>query len=200
MGNLQDSEIDWDSLVYTSAPDEIKKYKLPEQAVLFNRTNSPELVGKTSIYRGNPRAIFAGYLIHVETLESYLPEFINLVLNSPRAKDWCREVKSDGVSQSNISASKLAEFPVPICPVDEQSELISVAYNSLELRNSLQRYTNQSTADLTSLTQSLLAKAFRGKLVPQDPHDEPASKLLERIAKERKKDTQKSRKRGSKKS
>src|SRR5690606_18180314 len=52
MGNLQDGKIDWTSLAYTSDPEEIKKYKLFAGDVLFNRTNSPELVGKTSIFRG----------------------------------------------------------------------------------------------------------------------------------------------------
>lgn len=70
MGNLQNGEIDWSDLAYTSDDNEIEKYKLNLGDVLFNRTNSPELVGKTGIYRGNHPAIFAGYLIKLIILRS----------------------------------------------------------------------------------------------------------------------------------
>ena len=63
MGNLQRGRIDWRDLVYTSDKDEISRYSLEPGDVLFNRTNSPELVGKTSLYRGERPALFAGYLI-----------------------------------------------------------------------------------------------------------------------------------------
>ena len=61
MGNIQDEEIDWSDLVYSSDPDEIQRYSLRPNDVLFNRTNSPEHVGKTAIVRGKREAIFAGY-------------------------------------------------------------------------------------------------------------------------------------------
>ena len=67
MGNLQNGEIDWTDLKYSIDVVEIEKYLLQEGDVLFNRTNSPELVGKTSIFRGEQKAIYAGYLIKIET-------------------------------------------------------------------------------------------------------------------------------------
>ena len=57
MGNIQNGLLDWTNLVYTSDPVEIEKYRLREGDVLFNRTNSPELVGKTALYRGEQDAI-----------------------------------------------------------------------------------------------------------------------------------------------
>jgi type I restriction enzyme, S subunit len=63
MGNIQSGALDWEDLVYTSDPAEINKYLLTSGDVLFNRTNSPELVGKTAVFRGERKAIFAGYLI-----------------------------------------------------------------------------------------------------------------------------------------
>ena len=62
MGNIQDGKLDWENLVYTDDKDEIAKYLLRRNDVLFNRTNSPELVGKTAIYKSEMPAIFAGYL------------------------------------------------------------------------------------------------------------------------------------------
>lgn len=64
MGNLQHGEIEWNDPVYSNNEADNEKYKLKDGDVLFNRTNSPELVGKTSIYRGQQPAIYAGYLIN----------------------------------------------------------------------------------------------------------------------------------------
>ena len=60
MGNLQGGEIDWSNLAYSNDEEDNEKYSLSPGDVLFNRTNSPELVGKTSIYRGEFPAIYAG--------------------------------------------------------------------------------------------------------------------------------------------
>ena len=65
MGNVRDGEIDWSDLVYSSSFEEMKKYRLKRNDVLFNRTNSAEHVGKTAIYRGEREALFAGYLIRL---------------------------------------------------------------------------------------------------------------------------------------
>jgi len=70
MGNIQNFRLDWSDLVYSDDEEEIQKYWLQRNDVLFNRTNSPELVGKTAIYLGERPAIFAGYLIRVNQLES----------------------------------------------------------------------------------------------------------------------------------
>lgn len=65
MANLQEGKLDWTDLVYTNDKDEIEKYRLTPGDVLFNRTNSPALVGKTALYSGEREAIFAGYLIRI---------------------------------------------------------------------------------------------------------------------------------------
>ena len=107
MGNLQGGEIDWKNLAYSDDKNDIKKYKLSTGDVLFNRTNSAELVGKTSIYRGEYPAIYAGYLIKLDYDRNILSgEYLNYVLNSPNAKEYCNRVKTDGVNQSNINAKK----------------------------------------------------------------------------------------------
>ena len=67
MGNIQSGEIDYSDLVYSSDRDDIVKYTLIKNDLLFNRTNSAEWVGKTAIYRGNMPAIYAGYLIRIRT-------------------------------------------------------------------------------------------------------------------------------------
>ena len=78
MGNLQGGKIDWNDLVFTDDAAEIAKYKLRTGDVLFNRTNTIDLVGKTSIYDGEQPAIFAGYLIRINVLYEVLnSRFLN---------------------------------------------------------------------------------------------------------------------------
>lgn len=158
MGNVQSGEVDWSSLKFSSTDEEIEKYQLPIPAVLFNRTNSRELVGKTAIYRGDRQAIFAGYLVHARHASGIDPEYLNLVLNSPMARKWCWEVKSDGIGQSNISASKLSLFPLPLPPLGEQQRIVSATDRLLhqcrELRSALAARAEEAESVALRLTAS----------------------------------------------
>jgi type I restriction enzyme, S subunit len=181
MGNIQNGEIDWSDLVYTSDEDEIRKYALKQNTVLFNRTNSPELVGKTGIYRGERQAIFAGYLIRINNFDVLQSSYLNYCLNTDYAKGFCLRVKTDGVSQSNINAQKLAHFEVPLCRTSEQQEIIRRVESLFKTAEGIEARYHKAKAYADKLTQSILARAFSGELVPQDPTDEPAAELLERI-------------------
>jgi len=193
MGNIQDGEIDWNDLVYTSDDEEIKKYKLNPGDILFNRTNSPELVGKTAIYRGEHPAIFAGYLIKIHYFKELDSSYLNVCLNTTYAKHFCMKVKTDGVSQSNINAQKLGKFEVPFCPLEEQHEIVRRVEALFKLADVVEKRVAAATARAEKLTQAILAKAFRGELVPTEaelarrerrPY-ETASELLARINSER---------------
>jgi len=181
MGNIQDMALDWSDLAYTSDEQEIEKYALTSGDVLFNRTNSPELVGKTAIYRAEQPAIYAGYLIRIKCGSRLLPQYLNYCLNSPVGRQYCWSVKSDGVSQSNINAKKLAAFSFLLPSLEEQVEIICRIEKTLNWLKTIAAEQSQATRLLDHLDQANLAKAFRGELVPQDPNDEPACALLERI-------------------
>jgi type I restriction enzyme S subunit len=106
MGNIQNGRFDWDDLVYTSDAAEIKKYLLKKNDVLFNRTNSAELVGKTAIYKGEQPAIFAGYLIRINYKDDLLDgDYLTYYLNTRAAKVYGNSVRSFGVNQSNINGT-----------------------------------------------------------------------------------------------
>lgn len=182
MGNIQDGHLDWSDLVYTSDPAEVEKYKLTKGDVLFNRTNSPELVGKTAVYQGERPAVYAGYLIRVRCSSELLPEYLNYCLGSKSGRDYCWSVKTDGVSQSNINAKKLAAFSFALPSLVEQAEIVRRVEALFKLAARIEAHHATSAAQAQRLTPLTLAKAFRGELVPQDPNDEPASALLARIA------------------
>ena len=182
MGNIQNAKFDWADLVYTSDDDEISEYLLHDGDVLFNRTNSPELVGKTAIYRGERRAIFAGYLIRVNHIRSIADsQYVNLFLNSHVARKYGNSVKTDGVNQSNINGTKLSNYPFPCCSIEEQREVASILEKTLSLVDETEAGISQELQKADALRQSVLKKAFAGQLVAQDLSDEPASVLLDRI-------------------
>lgn len=194
MGNLQNGELNWSDLVYTSDENEIEKYNLIAGDILFNRTNSPELVGKTSIYRGEKKAIYAGYLIKIQCLEELNPEYLNYHLNSHIAKQYCYEVKSDGVSQSNINAQKLAAYPLEVPPIKEQNEIVRRIKQLFAYADSIEKHLQDALECVNNLAQSILAKAFRGELTAQWRAENPdlisgensAQALLVKIQQQRK--------------
>ncbi|HFM2860948.1 TPA: type I restriction-modification system specificity subunit [Escherichia coli] len=193
MGNLQGGKLDWTDLVYTSDTIEIEKYKLEYNDVLFNRTNSPELVGKTAIYKSEQPAIYAGYLIRVQCLPDLNPDYLNYHLNSILGRQYCYSVKSDGVSQSNINAQKLIAYPITVPPLPEQAEIVRRVEQLFAYADTIEKQVNNALARVNNLTQSILAKAFRGELTAQWRAENPelisgensAAALLEKIKAER---------------
>ena len=182
MGNLQKARLDWSDLAYTSDPAEISAYLLKPFDVLFNRTNSSELVGKTAVYRGEQPAIFAGLLIRVNHIPRLVDsQYLNLFLNSPAARIHANAVKTDGVNQSNINGQKLTNYPFPYCSLVEQKELVRILDEKLSLIDEGEQQIKRELQRAEALRHSILTSAFSGRLVPQDSADEPATVLLERI-------------------
>lgn len=164
MGNIQDGLVDWKDLVFTSDEKEIKKFTLEPGDVLFNRTNSPELVGKTAVFKGEREAIYAGYLIKVRCSDNLLPDFLNICLNSPQGKEFCRRVKSDGISQSNINANKLKSFVLPLPSIHEQHEIINIVDRNFNRIKTLKQTTEIALSKIYNLETSFLSKAYSGEL------------------------------------
>jgi len=182
MGNLQNGEIDWGSLVYSNDQDDIEKYSLKDGDVLFNRTNSAELVGKTSIYRGERPAIYAGYLIKLDyKRDKIIGDFFNYMLNSPKAKEYCNKVKTDGVNQSNINAKKIGAFEFDVPTILEQQEIVRLLDNLLSREQSTVTACEEALTTIDTLKKSILARAFRGELGTNDPSDPSAKELLREI-------------------
>ncbi|PKK36760.1 hypothetical protein BWI96_10320 [Siphonobacter sp. SORGH_AS_0500] len=186
MGNIQDGKLNWDKLAYTSDVKEIEKYYLTPGDVLFNRTNSPELVGKSALYDGENEAIFAGYLIRIKCSENLLPSYLTFCLNSPEGKAYCQKVKVDGINQSNINAKKLAEFELPLPSIAEQEEIVRLVNQSIASIDYLRQLTIEAISLMPRLNQSILTKAFCGELIEPDVNDKSALLQLKDIQKQKK--------------
>lgn len=182
MGNLQNGEIDWSNLAYTSDEEDIKKYLLKPGDILFNRTNSPELVGKTSIYRGEMPAIYAGYLIKLDYEKNIIVgDYLNYYLNSSKAKEYYMQVKTDGVSQSNINAKKIGEFEIPLPTLSEQHEIVRLINDLLARERAAKQATEQALASVDLMKKSILARAFCGELGTNKASEASALELLRQV-------------------
>ncbi|MGD0518001.1 MAG: restriction endonuclease subunit S [Thermoguttaceae bacterium] len=165
MGNIQDGKLDWEKLVYSDDKVEIEKYRLKHNDVLFNRTNSPELVGKTAIYKSEMPAIFAGYLIRIHRKEDLLDaDYLNYFLNSEMALRYGKTVTISSVNQANINGAKLKGYPIQVPPISEQRTIVKkldlLATETQRLASLYQR----KIAALDELKKSLLHQAFTGQL------------------------------------
>ena len=181
MGNInREGGLDWKDLVYSNNEEDIEKFKLLHNDLLFNRTNSSEWVGKTAIYKGERPAIYAGYIIRLRTI-FVNADYINFVMNSQYHRNWCNDVKTDAVNQSNINAQKLSIFRVPLPPIEEQKRIVKEIKRWLSLIKVIKNGKENLQESIKQIKSKVLDLAIHGKLVPQDPNDEPASELLKRI-------------------
>ncbi|RIH82243.1 Type-1 restriction enzyme EcoKI specificity protein [Calidithermus terrae] len=162
MNNLVDGRLDVSNLQYVELDHrDIEKYRLSKGDILFNRTNSFELVGKTALFDLEGDFVFASYLVRV-TLdkEQCLPEYLNYYMNAETTQARLKLLASRGVSQSNISASKLAGFKVPIPPSAEQASMVAL----LQGIDAKLEAEQERLASLDALFQSLLHHLMTGKV------------------------------------
>ncbi len=166
MGNIQDGRVDLTDLKYIAVDREIQGLLLEDGDLLFNRTNSSELVGKSAVYRGDTPTTFASYLIRVRLDPKVAdPEFVSYWLNSAWGGAWARLAKTDGVSQSNINGSKLALMPLPLPPVEEQRLIVERAGRLLATADRVGQQLESVERKVERSAHGVLAKAFRGELV-----------------------------------
>ena len=181
MGNITNvGTIDYSNLVYSSNNEDIKLYSLEKDDLLFNRTNSSEWVGKTAIYKKEQPAIYAGYLIRIRPILIF-SDYLNTVMNSSYYRNWCYNVKTDAVNQSNINAQKLSQLMIPIPPLKEQERIVVEVAKWISLITTIKNSKEDLQTTIKQAKSKILNLAIHGKLVPQDPNDEPAIELLKRI-------------------
>lgn len=165
MGNIQNRQFDWTSLAYTDDKDEIEKYLLRHNDVLFNRTNSPDLVGKAAIYKSEMPAIFAGYLIRIRRKEDLLDgDFLNYFLNSKIAFDYGKTVVISSVNQANINGTKLKGYPIPAPSLEDQKIIVGKLDDLRDQTQHLEALYQRKLTALHELKKSLLQRAFSGQL------------------------------------
>lgn len=162
MGNITyEGGWDFSSLKYIDldTKDE-RKYLVRNGEILFNRTNSKDLVGKTAVYREAKPMAFAGYLIRCTVNQNADPEYISAFLNSAHGKQILRSMCKSIVGMANINAQELQAITIPKPPVSLQNKFGKIVRSVLGFRIAI---IEAAKSDL-SLFSSIQQHAFRGEL------------------------------------
>ena len=184
--NITENGLDLaDVLEMEFRPHEFERYQLESGDILLSEASgSAAQVGKPAIWKNQiPNCCFQNTVIRFrpERLPSeyFLTVFKDFYVNGIFSK------VSSGVGINHLSANKFAALPAPLPPLPEQYRIVAEVENRLSMFDKLEATITASLKRAERLRQAILKQAFEGKLVPQDPNDEPASVLLERIRQER---------------
>lgn len=185
ISDIQNSEVRWNTVPFCNIKDdEISSYLLGDNDILFARTGGT--VGKSFLVKKVPYpSIYAGYLIRTQYDSKLLvPEYLKMFMDSDI---YWRQLKDGTIAtaQPNCNGKTLSKMVLPIPPLSEQHRIVEKIEELMPLVEEFDKA--QSELDKLNeslpeqLKKSILQQAIIGKLVPQDPNDEPASELLKRI-------------------
>ena len=184
VANVFEDRIDTSSIMEMHFEEaEFDKYRLRDGDVLLNEGQSPELLGRPAIYRGEPPGVaFTNSLIRFVTGPGVMPEWALLVFRRHMHAGrfmWESRITTN-IAHLALGRFRTVEFPIP--PLKIQQELVAATRASLSSIDQTIVQIQSARAKANGIRRAVLAAAFSGQLVPQDPSDEHASLLLERIA------------------
>lgn len=166
---------------------EFDSYYLERGDLVFTRYNgSRRYVGVCAEYRSDEQRLFPDKLVQTRVFSKNIStSYLEKALNSGASRRFVELKIRTTAGQSGVSGDDIKNIPVPLCSVDEQMQIVEELEVKLSEADQLDQTITASLQQSEALRQSILKKAFSGQLVPQDPHDEPASALLARIQAER---------------
>ena len=178
--DIQNNSVLWNSVPYTDFDEnKAKSYLLSDGDILFARTGAT--VVKSYLIQGlTEEAIYASYLIRVQTYDAVLPQYLKFYFESGYYWEQI-EQRSVGVGQPNVNGTILGNLHVPIPPIHEQFRIVSELSKWMGIIDIIENNQTDLQALIKQTKSKILELAIHGKLVPQDPNDEPASELLKRI-------------------
>ena len=178
--DIQNNAVDWDTVPYTDFDEhKANAYLINDGDILFARTGAT--VGKSYLVKGlQDKVIYASYLIRVQTFSEILPEYVKYFFES--GFYWEQIQKSSvGIGQPNVNGTILSQLEIPIPPFDEQKRIVNELEAWLSIIDAIDNGKIELQIAIKLAKSKILDLAIHGKLVPQEPNDEPASELLKRI-------------------
>ena len=162
MNNIQNGNLLLDEMKFIDLDKSIfEQYKLEKGDLLFNRTNSADLVGKVGLFNLDGEYTFASYLIRLRTInEKMNPFFLHSYLNTDWMQYRLKNLATPGVSQVNINATNLKSITIPIPSTSEQQEIVSVF---LDLEDKV-KYEKRKKIIIENLKKGLMQKLLTGKI------------------------------------
>ena len=181
--NIQNGQIDYSELLYVSCAVPERAYAHKGDILICARNGSRALVGKSAIVDADGMAFGAFMAIYRSSCNPYIQLFINSYLFRGQL---------EGATTTTINQVTQEMLKRQLCPLPPIQEQLRIVQKYTELQPLIAAYSNAhdkaqilSTAFPEALKKSILQEAVQGKLVPQDPSDEPAEALLERIRAEK---------------
>jgi type I restriction enzyme S subunit len=167
MGNIRVGRIDYSDLKYLPvAHPDLADLLLEPGDILFNRTNSPELVGKCAVFNGHMGKVsFASYLVRLSPLPQVNPDWLAATINSPHGRQYIATVRVQQVGQANVSAKKIGAMPLRVPPPEIQDALAAEMAKQVQGLDLVSRAVQSNLARSRRLRQAILAAAFTGRLV-----------------------------------
>lgn len=154
-----------DKLKFVDASsEEIRKYSLKKSDWLFNTRNSSELVGKSCVWQGKEGLLYNNNILRVRFKDSVLPEFIEVFVKSPKGQHLLNSIKSGTTNVAAIYQKQLFQLAIDKPSLDEQTEIVRHVKDLFAFAEHIEQKSNLALNRVNSLTQSILAKAFRGDL------------------------------------
>ncbi|MCY4342085.1 MAG: restriction endonuclease subunit S [Gammaproteobacteria bacterium] len=163
--------------------EELRKTRLVDGDLLFVEGNgSIEQIGRVAVWNDSvPDMTHQNHLIRFRTNGLLSPRFALYFMISPLGRRRITAQASSTSGLHTLSISKVAGLPVPLCSPAEQAEIVRILDDRLAAIDTLEAEIDANFTRAETLRQSILKQAFSGQLVPQNPEDEPAEVLLERI-------------------
>lgn len=140
--------------------EELEKCIVRKGDVLFNRTNSAELIGKTCVFNIEEPMIIAGYIIRIRLNKEVLPIYLSMFLNSNYGKGLLRGMAKGAVNQANINAQELKSINIAIPPIELQNQFSTFVSQVDKLKFEAQK----SLTEMENNFNSLMQRAFSGEL------------------------------------
>ena len=178
--DIQNNNVNWDTVPFANYDEKkARAYLLSDGDVLFARTGAT--VGKSYLVEGLKEcAIYASYLIRVQTSSVILPTYLKYFFESGFYWEQI-SLNSVGIGQPNVNGTTLAALAIPIPPYKEQIRIVREAKSWSSIIDSLDIEKEELSKYIDCVKTKILDLAILGKLAPQDPSDEPAIELLRRI-------------------
>jgi type I restriction enzyme S subunit len=164
MGNLQNGELDFTDLRYLNEID--AGLLLKPRDVVFNRTNSLDLVGKAGIYRGNydGQLSLASYLVLFRFDDRYDPEFANYAMSADVLMALGRTLALPSIGQANLNPNRYAAIDFPVPPIEEQIEIAAHIADQLAMLSAAEGQITASIAKLAEYRSALITSAVTGQI------------------------------------
>jgi type I restriction enzyme S subunit len=179
---------DYDDYRFIDCDDETAAdYALVNGDLIFTRYNGARrYVGVCAQFKGREPRLYPDKLIRTRPdLPLLDPRYLEIALNCGLSRAWLETKIRTTAGQSGVSGGDVKAMPVPLCSLPEQHEIVRLLDEQFEGIERNEREIGGALRQSAALRQAILKKAFTGRLVPQDPADEPASTLLARLRAER---------------